>query len=100
MSFLEFEHLSTLGSQESVVTIELIHILDRVRVLTVFEKKLKVVNIYVYLTTKNKYENKKENIKTQSKTFHVSLVIEMPSTFKIRFLLTLAYILAWYMAQW
>lgn len=36
---MEFEHLSTLGSQESVVTIELIHILDRVRVLTVFEKK-------------------------------------------------------------
>lgn len=39
--FWNFEHLSTLGSQESVVTIELIHILDRVRVLTVFEKKKK-----------------------------------------------------------
>ena len=78
---MEFEHLSTVGSQESVVTTELIHIVDRVRVLTVFKKKLKVVNIYVYLTTKNKYQNKKENIKAQSKTFHVSLVIEMPSTF-------------------
>lgn len=66
---MEFGHLSTLGSQRSVVTTELIHILGRVRVLTVFEKK-KVVNIYVYLTTKDKYENKKENIKAQSKIFH------------------------------
>lgn len=38
---MEFGHLSTLGSQGSVVTTELIHILDRVRVLTVFEKKIK-----------------------------------------------------------
>lgn len=97
---MEFGHLSTLGSQGSVVTTELIHILDRVRVLTVFEKKLKAVNIYVYLTTKDKYENKKENIKAQSKIFHVSLVAEMLSTFKIRSLLSLAYILAWCMPQW
>ena len=29
-SFLEFGHLSTLGSQKSVVAMELIHILDRI----------------------------------------------------------------------
>lgn len=49
---LEFGHLSTLGSQRSVVTTELIHILGRVRVLA-----------------KDKYENKKKTSKHKAKYF-------------------------------